>query len=190
MSAACDAGGETGKPGCCVGVQAGSGRRPGALLGVGRGASSLHLRSFLINESIATETEKLELVTNDGPNQTEQHARYDLEVVGRREHGGGGRDEGKGRTGYAREGGILNYKWGGKWRRPTGWLSFLPLTEFFGRRTGGYMMSFARPGVSPTDVRGARGRLTRLDTRLDSHCISPRVGRDRRPWAGGSVSFL
>ena len=60
MSAACDGSRETGEPGCCVGVQAGSGMRLGALLGVGRGASSLCLRSFLIEENIVTEMEKLD----------------------------------------------------------------------------------------------------------------------------------
>ena len=41
---------------------------------------------------------------------------------------GGGRNEGKGRTGDAREGGILNYKWGREEAAPD-WLSCL--TEFF-----------------------------------------------------------
>ena len=92
---------------------------------------------------------------------------------------GGGRGGGKGRTGDAREGDILNYKWKREEAAPD-WLSVR-------RRTGCYMMSFARPGVSPTDVRGARGRLTFVSSRTVS---GSRVGHERGACAGVSVSFL
>lgn len=176
VSAAYDGSRETGRPGCCAGVQAGSGRRLGVLLGAGREGSSLYLRSCLIKEH-CDRNGKPGLVTNDGSKETEQNARYDLGVVGRRGHRGWGEDETKGREERATRGKEAYWIISGAGR---GGARLAAADRIF-LSDGMLHDEFCSPGRQPN--RCSRG-LRPLDTRLESHCISPCVGRDRRPCAG------
>ena len=87
VSAACDESRGTGRPGCCAGAQAGSGRRLDGGLCSGRGASRMSLRSFLIEESIVTKTDQRQTA-----GQTELSRAYDVSWTGQR---GGRRGEGE-----------------------------------------------------------------------------------------------